>query len=239
MSSGKQNVQAMILILTCEHAFPDIPEKYKELFLKDIEVLKTHEAFDPGAFDLFQELEVLADASHYQKISRLLIESNRSEWHKSLFSRYTETLTVKEKKELLQTYYVPYRNEVINSIKEFINAGERVVHISIHSFTPVLYDKQRNADIGLLYDPQRKAEKEFSKKWKELLLANAPDFKVRFNYPYLGKSDGFTTSLRKLFPQNYVGIELEMNQKWVLRDKVNTKMIEAIKTSVQELVSKI
>ena len=49
----------MILILTCEHAFPDIPEKYKELFLKDIEVLKTHEAFDPGAFDVFQELEVL------------------------------------------------------------------------------------------------------------------------------------------------------------------------------------
>ena len=235
MPSGKQNVQTVILILTCEHAFPDIPEKYNSLFLKDPEVLQTHEAFDPGAFDLFQELKGLADKSHYQTIGRLLIESNRSEWHKSLFSRYSEVLTVEEKRELLQTYYLPYRNDVINSIRQFIDAGHALVHISIHSFTPVLNKKKRNADIGLLYDPQRENEKELALKWKKLLLKYSPDLRVRSNYPYLGKSDGFTTSLRKLFPKNYVGIELEVNQKWERGNKMQTSLKKAIFSSLKEL----
>ncbi len=42
------------------------------------------------------------------------------------------------------------------------------------------------------------------------------DLKVRRNYPYTGKSDGFTAYLRRRFPADvYVGIELEINQKHV------------------------
>ena len=44
-------------------------------------------------------------------------------------------------------------------------------------------------------------------------MAEDPELSVRFNYPYLGKADGFPTYLRKLFPDNYSGIELEVNQK--------------------------
>ena len=167
-----------------------------------------------------------------------MIESNRSEWQKSLFSRYSEVLTEREKIELLDTYYLPYRNEVINSIKGFINAGHQVIHISVHSFTPVLHDKHRNADVGLLYDPQRTAEKEFSVRWKELLLDITPGLKVRFNYPYLGKSDGFTTSLRKLFPENYVGIELEINQKWENGNRMDVSLKKTIYQSINELIKK-
>ncbi|MFI4875804.1 MAG: N-formylglutamate amidohydrolase, partial [Blastopirellula sp. JB062] len=48
------------------------------------------------------------------------------------------------------------------------------------------------------------------------LLALNPDFRIRFNYPYLGKADGLTTSLRKkLTGDRYVGIELEVNQRLV------------------------
>jgi hypothetical protein len=36
---------------------------------------------------------------------------------------------------------------------------------------------------------------------------------VRRNYPYTGKSDGFTAYLRKRFDADrYVGVELEINQ---------------------------
>ena len=46
----------------------------------------------------------------------------------------------------------------------------------------------------------------------------APELKVRRNYPYAGKSDGFTAYLRRRFPADaYVGIELEINQKHVLQ----------------------
>ena len=57
----------------------------------------------------------------------------------------------------------------------------------------------------------------------ELILAKTIDFNVRHNYPYLGKMDGFTTYLRKKFPKNYVGIEIEINQKYAPEN--NTQLI--------------
>lgn len=220
----------MKLVLTCEHAFNHIPEEYLKLFRKDHNILETHEAYDPGAYDLFQSLGSLADFSHYQKTGRLLIETNRSKWHKKLFSRYSGNLSDKEKEKIIKNYYEPYRKKVQQHIQKFIDSGDTVLHISVHSFTPVLNNVERNCDIGLLYDPQRKAEKETSKQWKDLILREDPSLKIRFNYPYLGLADGFTTSLRKEFPRNYSGIELEINQKWAS----NNKMDSRIKTCIQE-----
>jgi hypothetical protein len=40
------------------------------------------------------------------------------------------------------------------------------------------------------------------------------------NYPYQGKADGFTTTLRRKWPaDSYVGIEIEVNQKWAQGDR--------------------
>lgn len=47
----------MKLVLTCEHAFSHVPPEYQFLFERDKQVLSTHEAFDPGAFDLFNQLK--------------------------------------------------------------------------------------------------------------------------------------------------------------------------------------
>ncbi len=235
MSSGKPNVQALKLVLTCEHAYPDIPARYANLFNGAQGVLDTHEAFDPGALDVFSALKSLADSSHYQAIGRLLIESNRSQRHKSLFSRFTQSLSEFEKNEILNTYYIPYREKVEKSISSFIQKGEKVLHLSVHSFTPVLNENVRNADLGLLYDPQRKEEKLLAGRWKELIIRENSKLKVRYNYPYLGKSDGFTTSLRKIFPENYLGIELEINQKWVTDNKMDISIKDPIVNSVRTL----
>jgi len=91
-----------------------------------------------------------------------------------------------------------------------------VIHISSHSFTPVLDGKARNADIGLLYDPARHGEVALCERWKNALTALAPHLKVRRNYPYAGKGDGLTRHLRRRYsPRVYVGVELEINQKHV------------------------
>ena len=235
MPAGKPNVQAMKLVLTCEHAFPDIPEKYQKLFNVDPDVLKTHEAFDPGAFDLFGSLKKIADFSYYQEIGRLLVESNRSLNHQKIFSRFALHLSENEKKEILETYYFPYRRKIENRIHKFLERGSEVVHLSIHSFTPVLYDKTRNADIGILYDPAKEREKEIASLLKSQILENYPDLKVRFNYPYLGKSDGFTTSLRKMYATGYSGIELEINQKWVHGEEMDKKIKNPVLKAVTEL----
>jgi len=225
----------MKLVLTCEHAFPEIPEEYKDLFLKDLEVLKTHEAYDPGAFDLFQELESLSDYSKYQEIGRLLVETNRSTHHPKLFSRFSGILASKIKQDILDIYYFPYRDSIEKRIRNYIEQGENVLHISVHSFTPVLNSIERNCDVGLLYHPQRSSEKLVCSKWKKMLLAYDPNISVRYNYPYLGKADGFTTYLRGKFPEGYTGIELEINQKWVLADQMDAQMKKIIFKSLQKL----
>ena len=87
-----------------------------------------------------------------------------------------------------------------------------MLHLSIHSFTPVLHGQTRNADIGLLYDPGRAGERRLAVAWQKALRKRVPSLRVRRNYPYLGKADGFTTHLRRRFPRAYLGLELEVNQ---------------------------
>jgi predicted N-formylglutamate amidohydrolase len=85
----------------------------------------------------------------------------------------------------------------------------------MHSFTPELRGEVRNADIGFLYDPSRPGERSLGRAWKRSLKILRSDLRVRMNYPYLGTTDGLTTSLRKLFsPDEYIGFEIEVNQLW-------------------------
>ena len=71
----------------------------------------------------------------------------------------------------------------------------------------------------MLYDPRLAPEKHWAEEWKRALQDLEPALKVRRNYPYLGVADGFVTHLRKVFDEShYLGIELEVNQKWPLGD---------------------
>jgi hypothetical protein len=56
----------------------------------------------------------------------------------------------------------------------------------------------------------------FATAWLGALKAADPTLRLRRNYPYIGKSDGVTQSLRRAHPPDrYVGIELEVNQRYV------------------------
>ncbi|MFV8225868.1 N-formylglutamate amidohydrolase [Christiangramia aquimixticola] len=228
----------MKTVITCEHATNHIPEAYKYLFAENKKVLYTHEGYDPGAFDTFEFLKHLADYSKYQTIGRLLVETNRSIGHKSLFSRFSADLNIKEKKEVLDAYYFQYRDAIENQISEYINAGEKVLHLSIHSFTPQLNGIIRECDIGILYDPGRSLEKEFSKKLKRSLIKELPGLRLRYNYPYLGKADGFTTYLRNKFKSNYAGIEIEINQKWAEDEVMPLGIKESFYKAIQSIKQK-
>jgi predicted N-formylglutamate amidohydrolase len=113
-----------------------------------------------------------------------------------------------------------------------------VLHISVHSFAPELDGKQRTADIGLLYDPDRGAERRFSRHWRQALKAVAPNLRVRLNYPYRGSADGHTTALRRRFTEaQYLGIELEVNQNLVVRDRNEWACLQ--KSVAETLISAI
>jgi predicted N-formylglutamate amidohydrolase len=150
-------------------------------------------------------------------VSRLLIDLNRSIGHPQLFSAMTRAAPAQTRAQIVEQHYRPHRMHVERLIGQAVARGQRVIHISSHSFTAELDGAVRGADVGLLYHPGRRGEAELCARWKEVLAAIAPELRVRRNYPYAGKGDGLTSHLRLRFaPCDYVGIELEVNQGIVL-----------------------
>jgi len=203
-------------LVTCEHAGNRVPEEYAYLFTEFREVLNSHLGWDPGAAELANKIaeKLRAQAYHYP-ITRLLIEPNRSLQNPVLFSEVSRGLSFSEKQHLIRYYYEPYRQNLKQLIKNAAKKNILTIHLSIHTFTPIWKDVVRQVDIGILYDPQRVAEKEFCRKWHLNLLKLIPSFIIRRNQPYKGSADGIATSLRKYFEEkHYLGIELEVNQKF-------------------------
>lgn len=225
----------MKLIITCEHGGNEIPPAYHAFFQHQQQALNSHRGYDQGTLDLFEEVKFLVDFSLKSEVSRLLVELNRSLHHRQLFSEISKKFSAEIKEEILQLYYFSYRNSVEKQIETWIRFHEKVIHLSLHSFTPIFNGIERNADVGILYDSSKTNEKNFSKNFKLQLQQELPGFKIRFNYPYLGKADGLTTYLRKKFPANYTGIELEINQKYVVENQFSAAIKQAIVRVLERL----
>lgn len=203
------------LIVTCEHGGNRIPREYRTLFRGFERALDSHRGYDPGALSLAQELAGATGAPLvFSTVSRLLVELNRSPGHRALYSERTRDLPAQDKSRIVARYYDPYRRSVEDRVRAAVAKGRRVLHVSSHSFTPVLDGEVRKTDIGLLYDPARAPESAFCRDWAALLGARIAPLRVRRNYPYRGYADGLTTYLRQRYPQRaYLGIEIEVNQK--------------------------
>ena len=205
------------LLITCEHGGNRIPSPYRYLFDPYQALLDSHRGYDPGALTMARELATAFLAPLVAAtVSRLLIDLNRSVGHPRLYSEATRKAPAEMRRRILAQYYQPYRAEAERLVRQAISDGGRVIHLSSHSFTAALDGKTRDADIGLLYDPDRPGEVDLCERWKASLKIRAPEFTVRRNYPYAGKGDGLTAYFRlRLPPSAYVGIELEINQKHV------------------------
>jgi predicted N-formylglutamate amidohydrolase len=206
-------------VITCEHGGNRIPEPYRDLFHDHQVLLNSHRGFDPGALIMARALATVFTAPLVAStVSRLLVDLNRSVGHPRHYFEATRNEPAEVRHQILKRYYQPYRTQAERLVRQAIADHGHVIHLSSHSFTPQLDGKVRNADIGLLYDPARPGEADFCGRWKTALKACAPYLTVRRNYPYAGKGDGLTAWFRRrLPPVAYVGIELEINQKHIIR----------------------
>lgn len=208
-----------------------MPAEYAYLFEARKEVMQTHRAYDSGALEIASMLAENLQAPFFAcKTTRLLVEANRSLDNAQLFSEYSNNLHEEEKSEILSRYYFPYRQHVEAAIEA---AKKPVLHFSVHSFTPVWEGKERDVDIGLLFDPERRTENEFCLQWQKILQNKLPELTISLNKPYAGIDDGFTTYLRKKYTADqYLGIEIEVNQKFngtLLMDQINKALLNTIK----------
>lgn len=202
------------LILSCEHASNHVPARYAAALRDAGDALATHRGHDIGAAWLARWLARRLDVPLFLgRVTRLLVDLNRSLHHRHVFSAYTAALPAEEKARIVERHYRPYRDAVTAAVETEIAAGRRVLHVAVHSFTPRLGDVVRTADVGLLYDPGRASENVLCHAWQGALGALAPGLAVRRNYPYRGVADGFTSSLRRrLDATSYAGIEFEVSQ---------------------------
>ncbi|WKN30792.1 N-formylglutamate amidohydrolase [Porifericola rhodea] len=221
------------IVLSCEHGGNIVPPMYLHLFRDQKSVLQTHRGWDPGALLSAQLLSTKLDVPLvYSRISRLLIEMNRSLDTKDIFSSFSLPLEDGEKIKLIDQYYTPYRQKIKATIDSTLSSEDKCIHYSIHTFTPDWQGQSRPTDIGILFDPTRSFETEISLELKSKLAILLPGMQIDLNEPYKGTDDGLTTSLRNIYDdQLYAGIEIEINQKWVNKAEhsiINNALIVAL-----------
>jgi len=224
-------------VVTCEHGGNRVPSRYQDAFAGAASVLASHRGWDPGALTLARRLaRSLGAKLVVATTTRLLVDLNRSEHHRAVFSQFSRPLPDSARQRIFDTYYRPYRSAVRAAIDGYLQDGARVVHISAHSFVPVLDGVVRRADVGLLYDPRRKREADLCRALANVLASEMPHLRVRRNYPYRGDADGLTTSLRRVYRGNeYAGVEIELNQGLLERPDNGRVVMAAICRAAQSL----
>lgn len=225
--------RASPLVLSCEHAGNDVPGEYEDLFAgpEAREALGGHRGWDPGAMDIARQLAAALDAPLVaQSITRLLVECNRSLDHPSLWSEFSRRMSDDRKLDALDRFWHAHRGEVEAQVRRAAECGP-VVHLGVHTFTPVWNGRARGTHIGILYDPRREPERTVAVGLRDAIRCelggmDGPHRRsrnasgagvlaagVHLNRPYRGWTDGLTTTLRGQLPADrYLGLEIEVSQ---------------------------
>lgn len=239
---ASRGTQPPALQLSCEHGGNLVPGEWAGLFAGKERLLHSHRGWDPGALELAGTLaSSLRAPLCFALVSRLVMDLNRSIDNPGLWSSLTASLPEHDRRRILRSLYAPYRRHIERSIRRLVRAQRPVVHVSVHTFTPVLRGRTRTVDIGILFDPSRSFEASIAAEWRRGMRRHLPRLRVRFNQPYRGTDDGLTTHLRTLWPDtHYAGIELEVSQKFARRrgrgwDAIKAGVAQSLAVTLQSV----
>jgi predicted N-formylglutamate amidohydrolase len=222
-------------LVTAEHASNRVPERWRPLFAGHEDVLESHRGWDPGSLVMAQALAAGLGAPLLQgRVSRLLIDLNRSANHPGRFSAFSRNLPPADKAELIKRYWQPHWSDYRSRLDTLPG---RIIHLACHSFTPILDGKTRATDIGLLYDPSRPSETRFCRALGEQIRLAFPDFRVHMNQPYRGVSNGLGQQHRRQYPDDrLISFELEINQRLLDRvPEMSAGVLDALRSTATAL----
>jgi len=207
------------VLVTCEHASSRLPAGFE----LDAALLELHIAWDPGALPVARYTARHFGVGLWEgRYSRLVADLNRTVGNRVLMRQisdghpipFNRGLAATDRAARIDKYYRPYRDGVIKAADALIAEHGRCVHICVHTFTPVLAGNERGNDIGLLHDPHWGIERAVCGELRDH-LDHATDYVTWFNRPYSGTADGILPAMRRRYePAQFVGIELEINQKY-------------------------
>ncbi|RKF13425.1 N-formylglutamate amidohydrolase [Roseovarius spongiae] len=195
---GDAGADAGPALILCEHASHRIPARYHDLGLAP-QHAESHAAWDPGARALGLHLAAaLASPMVASTVSRLVYDCNRPPEAASAMPEKSELIEVPgnrglspdDRAERVHSVYAPFCEAVTAQIAARQQRGHSTALITVHSFAPVYFGKQRAVEIGILHDTD--------KRLADAMLALAPKLphrKIERNEPY-GPADGVTHSLQ-------------------------------------------
>jgi len=187
------------IVFVCEHAANRIPNYFAGLGLGPKE-RQSHIAWDPGARNVALTLSKMFDAPLVcSTISRLIYDCNRPPDAPGAMQSKSENTLIPGNKDIsadeaqarIEQVYDPFVRALKNAIGQKINKGMAPVLITVHSFTPIYFGKQRDVEIGVLHD----SDSRLADAMLALHDAHTP-LNIGRNSPY-GPEDGVTHTLRE------------------------------------------
>ncbi len=203
------------IVLTCEHASYAVPRDYRNLGIEDDD-LRRHIGWDIGARWVVEALSHALDAPAVcSRYSRLLIDCNRDLHDHDLIVPESDGTKVwgnadvsdEEKERRIDEFYRPYHDAIDQLLRERTN--QKTILFSIHSFTPVLGQKARPFDLGVLFDQHEDLAQEVGQR------LHHQQYRIRYNEPYSGL-DGLIFSARSHGDRHgLLYLELEINNELI------------------------
>lgn len=172
-------------MIVCEHASPHIPPEFNQLGLSD-DAANSHVAWDPGALPVARRLAEDLDAVLvFGTMSRLLYDCNRPPEAPSAIPVRSEVfdipgnagLTQAERAARVEHIYTPFSTALSEKITRHRDTLRLMV--TIHSFTPVFHDVEREVEIGVLHGEDAR--------FAQAMMQAKPQgahFCIRLNEPY-------------------------------------------------------
>jgi predicted N-formylglutamate amidohydrolase len=201
------------VLLVCEHASKRLPQRYGDMGLSE-DALASHIAWDPGALAVARLMSEGLDAALiFQQFSRLVYDCNRPPQSPAAIRDVSEifripgneNLSEVERSRRTTALYMPFHGTIRAEIAARRARGMETVLVTVHSFTPVYFGKQRPVEIGLLHD----LDSRLADPMLEAAEANG-GFRVERNAPY-GPADGVTHTLEvHALPAGLLNVMIEI-----------------------------
>lgn len=148
------------VVLICEHASCDIPPELQGLGL-DEAVRESHAAWDIGAAHMADEMARLMDAPLVSAgVSRLVYDLNRPLESPSAIPETSEIfdipgncgLSEADRRDRFDRLHVPFHAQVSQTVAaQLARVDGPVALITIHTFTPIYFGRERQVQIGYLF----------------------------------------------------------------------------------------
>lgn len=217
-------------LIVCEHASAAIPAEWGTLGLAAA-ARRAHIAWDPGALGLARGLAARLGAGLvHAPVSRLVYDCNRPPDAAGAMAARSEDydvpgnagLSAAMRQRRVEAVYLPFHDGLRAEIARRMIEGPAPVIVTVHSFTPTWFGRQRAVEFGVIHDDDPRLARAV------LAEAAGTGLKTELNAPYAA-ADGVTHTLRlQALPFSLGNVMLEIRNDLIATPAAEAAMADLL-----------